>query len=61
MCYCIVVVDADMSLLNQDFNWYQDPNYVTASVKIRQKNLKNYRAEFTNTAFTVYANGQLSM
>lgn len=61
MCYCIVVVDADMSLLNQDFNWYQNPSHVTASVKISQKNLTNYRAEFTNTGFTVYANGQLSM
>ena len=57
MCYC-TVVDLDMSLLNQDFNWYQDHNYVTASVKISQKNLKDYRAEFTDTGFTVYANGQ---
>ena len=47
-----------MSLV-QEVNWYQDHNYVTASVKISQKNLKNYKAEFTDTGFKVYANGQL--
>ena len=44
--------------LSQNFDWYQDANYVTASVKIAQKNLKNYRAEFTDTGFSVYADGQ---
>lgn len=56
MHYCIPVVDVDMSL-TQDFNWYQDHSYVTASVKIGQKNLKNFRAEFTDNGFSVYANG----
>ena len=46
--------------LSQEVNWYQDHNYVTASVKIGQKNLKNYRAEFTDTGFSVYADGQFT-
>lgn len=52
----MVVVDVEMSL-TQEVNWYQDSNYVTASVKIGQKDLKNYRAEFNETGFSVYADG----
>ena len=45
--------------LTQEFNWYQTHGHVIASVKIIQKDLKDYRAEFTDTGFRVYADGQL--
>ena len=53
----MAVVDVEMSL-SQEVNWYQDANSVTASLKITQKNLKNYRAEFCETGFNVFADGQ---
>ena len=52
----IAFVDVEMSLL-QEVNWYQDSNYVTASLKITQKNLKNYRAEFNDNWFNIFADG----
>ena len=52
-----IVIVVEMSLSQESFNWYQDHNYVTASVKIVQKNLKNYTAKFTDTGFSVYADG----
>ena len=53
-----IVTVVEMSLSQEAAIWYQDPNYVTASVKIVQKNLKNYTAKFTDTGFSVYADGQ---
>ena len=45
-------------MLFEDINWYQDPNYVTGSVKILDKSLKNYTAEFANDSFRVLVDGR---
>ena len=47
-----------MSALFENISWYQDPNYVTGSVKILDKSLKNYVAEFNEDSFHVLVDGK---
>jgi len=47
-----------MSALFESISWYQDSNYVTGSVKILDKSLKNYVAEFNEDSFRVLVDGK---
>jgi len=47
-----------MPVLFEDINWYQDHNYVTGSVKILDKSLKHYTAEFAEGSFRVLVDGK---
>lgn len=48
----------EMSVPFEDVSWYQDHNYVTGSVKIVDKTLKKYTAEFAEDSFRVFVDGE---